>query len=61
MSYRTSKKMSIPKLKKLRKEDFEVNKCFCRPKKEFGTQKNAIRLGFKILKDALTSKQLLSK
>ena len=53
-------KMVIPKLQKLKKQDFEANKCFCRPKKEF-KQKDAIRLSFSILKDALTSKQLLSK
>jgi hypothetical protein len=51
----------IPRLRRLKKRDFEANKCFCRPKKSIKGHEEKVRLNFTLLDDAITSEELLKK
>ena len=55
------KTMTSLKIEKLNRKDFVLNKCFCRPKKQFGQRKEYPRAGVQILAGLVSPKILLKQ
>jgi len=53
--------MKTLKIEKLKKEDFEQNKCFCRPKKIFKSRKVFPKVDVQILEGLADPKTLLER